>query len=80
MLLLFKRVKQVRRVYMCEPEHDPFIKRVSRVNPNMTRTHLASTHDLFINGLVVSGSRVVSDFATPSNNDSSFGRLTLHLV
>ena len=65
MPLLFKRVKQVRRVYTCEPEHDPFIKRVSRVNPNMTRTHLASTYDLFINGLVVSGSRVVSDFATP---------------
>ena len=56
MPLLFKRVKQVRRVHMCEPEHDPFIKRVSRVNPNMTRTHLASTHDLFINRLVVSGS------------------------
>ena len=66
MPLLFKRVKQVRRVYMCEPEHDPFIKRVSCVDPNMTRTHLASTHDLFINGLVVSGSQVVSDFATPN--------------
>ena len=36
-----------------EHEHNPFIKRVSRVNPNMTRTRLASTHDLFINGLVV---------------------------
>ena len=66
MPLLFKRVKQVRRVHMCEPEHDPFIKRVSRVDPNMTRTHLASTHDLFINGLIMSGSRVVSDFATPN--------------
>ena len=31
----------------------------------MTRTRLASTHNLFINGLVVSGSRVVLDFATP---------------
>ena len=47
-------------------EPDPFIKQVSCVNPNMTRIHLASTHDLFINGLVVSSSRVVSDFATPS--------------
>ena len=65
MPLLFKRVKQVRRVHMCEPEHDPFIKRVSRVDPNITRTHLTSIHDLFINGLVVSGSQVVSDFATP---------------
>ena len=66
MPLLFKRVKQVRRVHMCEPEHDPFIKRVSCVDPNITRTYLASTHDLFINELVVSGSRVVLDFATPS--------------
>ena len=32
----------------------------------MTRTRLGSTHDLFINGLVVSGSRVVSNFATPT--------------
>ena len=32
----------------------------------MTRTRLGSTHDLFINGLVVSGSRVVSSFATPT--------------
>ena len=47
-----------------EHEHDPFIKRVSRVNPNMTRTHLASTHVLVINGLVMSGSQVMSDFAT----------------
>ena len=38
-----------------EHEHDLFIKRVSRVNPEMTRTHLTSAHDLFINGLVVSG-------------------------
>ena len=42
-----------------EHEHDPFIKRVSRVDPNMIRTRLASTHDLFVNGLVVSGSWVV---------------------
>ena len=46
-------------------KHGPFIKHVSCVNPNMTRTHLASTHDLFINRLVMSSSRVVSDFATP---------------
>ena len=45
--------------------HDSFVKWVSCVNPNMTQTHLASTHDLFINGLVVSGSQVVSNFATP---------------
>ena len=38
-----------------EHEPDPFIKRVNRVNPNMTRTRLASTHDLFINELVMSG-------------------------
>ena len=42
-----------------EHEHDPFIKQVSYVDPNMTRTHLASTHDLFINKLVMSGSRVI---------------------
>ena len=49
-----------------EHKHDPFSKRVSRVDPNMTRIRLASTHDLFINGLVVSGSQIVSDCATPS--------------
>ena len=38
-----------------EHEPNPFIKRVNRVNPNMTRTRLASTHDLFINELVMSG-------------------------
>ena len=32
----------------------------------MTRTHLVSTYDLFINMLVVSGSQVMSDFAIPS--------------
>ena len=47
-----------------EHEHDPFIKRVSRVNPNMTWIHLTSTYDLFINGLVMSGLWVVSNFAT----------------
>ena len=47
-------------------EHDPFIKRVSRVNLNMTRNRLTLTHDLFINGLIVSGLQVVSDFATIS--------------
>ena len=48
-----------------EHEPDSFIKQVSRVNPNMTRTCLALTYDLFIKGLVVSGLQVVSDFATP---------------
>ena len=37
----------------------------------MIRTRLALTHDLFINGLAVSGSRVVSDFATPSLDNTS---------
>jgi len=36
----------------------------------MTRTRLALTHDLFINRLVVSGLRVVSDFATPTKGTS----------
>ena len=31
----------------------------------MTRTYLASTHDLFTNELVMLGSQVVLDFATP---------------
>ena len=47
-----------------EYEHNSFIKQASHVDPNMIRTCLVSTHDLFINGLVVSGSQVVSDFAT----------------
>ena len=47
-----------------EYEHDLFIKWVSHVDPNMTRTRLISTHDLFINRLVMSSSRIVSDFAT----------------
>ena len=47
-------------------EHDLFIKRVSCVNPNITRIRLASTHNLFINELVVSGSWVVLDFGTPT--------------
>ena len=45
-------------------KHDSFIKQISRVNQNMTRTHLVLAHDLFINGLVVSSSQVVSNFAT----------------
>ena len=45
-------------------EHNPFIKWVSYVDLNMIRTHLSSTHDLFINGLVVLGLWVMSDFAT----------------
>ena len=48
-----------------EHEHNLFIKRVSRVNPNITRTYLALTYDLFINKLVVSDSRVMLDFDTP---------------
>ena len=47
-------------------EHDPFIKHVSCINPNMTRAYLASTYDLFINGLVVSGLQVMSNFAPPT--------------
>ena len=31
----------------------------------MTQTHLTLTYDLFINELVVSGSQIVSNFATP---------------
>ena len=53
-----------------EYEHDPFIKWVNRVDPNMTQTYLTSTHDLFINRLVVLGSRVVSDFATPNTSQT----------
>ena len=51
-----------------EHEHDLFIKQVSRVNLNMTQTYLTSTHNLFINKILVLGSRVVSDFATPNPN------------
>ena len=47
-------------------EPDSLIKRVNCVNLNMIRTRLASTHDLFINGLVVLSSWVVSDFTTPN--------------
>ena len=54
-----------------EHEYDPFIKWVSCVNLNMTCTHLTSTHDLFINELVVLGSRVVSDFVTPTKDQIS---------
>ena len=49
-------------------EHDPFIKWVSCINPNMTQTRLASTHDLFINKLVLSSLRIMLDFATPTSN------------
>ena len=48
-----------------EYEHNSFIKQASCINLNMIRTCLASTHDLFINGLVMSGSQVMLDFATP---------------
>ena len=49
-----------------EYEHGSFIKQVNYVNLNTTWTHLASIHDLFINGLVVSSSWVVLDFAIPN--------------
>ena len=49
-------------------KHDPFIKRVNRGDPHMTRTYLASTHDLFINRLVVLDLQVMSNLATPSYN------------
>ena len=49
-----------------EHKHNPFIKRVSCVDSNMTWTYLASIHDLFINELVVSGLRIVSNFTTLS--------------
>ena len=55
-------------------EPDLFIKWVSHVNPNMTRTRLASTHDLFINGLVVSSLRVMSDFVTPKEKYKSYDK------
>ena len=38
-----------------EYEHNLFIKQVNYVDLNITRTYLTSTHDLFINELVVSG-------------------------
>ena len=47
-----------------EYEHDSFIKEVSCVNPNTIQTRLASTHDIFINGLVLLSSWVMLDFAT----------------
>ena len=47
-----------------ELEHNPFIKWVGYVDENMTWIHLGSTYDLFINGLVVLGLWVMSDFAT----------------
>ena len=56
-----------------EHEHDSFIKRVNRVNPNMTQTSLASTHNLFINRLVMSNSRVMSNFSTPRVSSYSIG-------
>ena len=41
-----------------------FYLAISYVDQNMTWIHLDSTYDLFINGLVVSGLWVMSDFAT----------------
>ena len=55
-----------------EHKHDRFIKQVSCFNPNMNRTCLVSTHDLFINRLVASGLQVVLDFSTPSFEYNSF--------
>ena len=49
-----------------EHKLNPFIKWVSRVNPNMTQIHLTSTHNLFINGLIMSNLWTVLDFATPT--------------
>ena len=49
-----------------EYKHNLFIKRVSRVNPNMTLTRLASTYYMFINELVILGSLVMLDFSTPT--------------
>lgn len=49
-------------------KHDLFIKQVNCVDSNMTRTRLASTYDLFTNGLIMSSLRVVSDFATLISN------------
>ena len=46
-------------------EHNPFIKQVNHVNLNITQTRLASTHNIFINGLIMSGSQVVLNFVTP---------------
>ena len=46
-------------------EHNPFIKQVNHVNLNITQTRLASTHNIFINGLIMSDSQVVSNFVTP---------------
>lgn len=48
-----------------EDEHNLFNKQVSHVNPNMTQTRLALTHNLFINRLVVTISGVALDFSTP---------------
>ena len=49
-----------------EHKHNPFINWASCVDSNMTWTYLASTHDLFIDELVVSGLRIVSNFTTLS--------------
>ena len=44
-----------------EHEPDPFIKW-----PEYDPNPFSSTYNLFINGLMMSGSRVMSDFATPT--------------
>ena len=47
-------------------KHDPFVKRVSRVNLNITQTCLTSTNNIFINELIVSELWIMSDFITPT--------------
>ena len=49
-----------------EHKHNPFIKQVNCVDLNMTQTCLATTYDLFINGLAMLGSQFVSDFIIPN--------------
>ena len=49
-------------------ENNLFIKRVNRVNSNITQTRLALTYDLFIKMLVMSGLRIMLNFSTPKLN------------
>ena len=64
-------------------EHDLFIKWVGHVNLNMIRTRLAPTHDLFINGLVVSGLQAVLDSITAKHKakfcEARQGNLPCHV-
>ena len=54
-------------------EYNMFIKQVSRINLNMTQICLASTHNLFINRLIMSGLRVVLDLTTPTTHYKNRG-------